>query len=213
MLANFITLFRVFLAFIVVILLMTQTPEAYWNAFILTAMVIWFDGLDGYFARKYNQATKFGSVLDILCDRIVENIYWITFAALGWINIFIPLVVMTRGLITDGLRSIALQQGYTAFGSSTMMQGKVGKFLVASNFCRFTYAITKALAFTFLILANFPVAYPWCAKLSGFAYTCAYIAVVFCIVRGIPVIWESKRFIIPMMEEKMDAAPKKDEQN
>ncbi len=206
MLANFITLFRVFLSFIVVVLLMMQTPAASISAFLMTIIVIWFDGLDGYVARKFNQSTKFGALLDILCDRIVENIYWITFAAMGWITVFIPLIVMTRGLITDALRSLALEQGYTAFGSSTMMESKIGKFLVASNFCRFTYAVTKALAFAFLILANFPMECEGCVnRFTGFAYTCAYIAVLFCVVRGIPVIWESKRFLEPMMAQKITA--------
>lgn len=204
MLANFITMFRVFLCFIVVALLISGSEGSYWAAFVLTAIVIWFDGLDGYVARKFNQATKFGSVLDILCDRIVENIYWITFACLGWLHMIIPIIVVTRGIVTDGLRSLALEQGYTAFGSSTMMQSKIGKFIVASNFCRFTYAITKALAFAFLILANLPGGESSISgHFTGFAYACAYIAVVFCVVRGIPVVLESKRFIAPMMAQPM----------
>lgn len=204
MLANFITMFRVFLCFIVVWLLICGTPQAFWTAFVLTAVVIWFDGLDGYVARKFKQASKFGAVLDILCDRIVENIYWITFACLGWLPMFIPIIVVTRGIITDGLRSLALEQGFTAFGSSTMMQSKIGKFIVASNFCRFTYAITKALAFAFLILANFPDAEnAGMIRFAPFAYACAYIAVVFCVVRGVPVVLESKRFIEPMMAQSM----------
>ncbi len=204
MLANFITMFRVFLCFIVVWLLVCATPQAFWAAFVLTAVVIWFDGLDGYVARKFKQASKFGAVLDILCDRIVENIYWITFACLGWLPMFIPIIVVTRGIITDGLRSLALEQGFTAFGSSTMMQSKIGKFIVASNFCRFTYAITKALAFAFLILANFPGAESnGMIRFAPFAYACAYIAVVFCVVRGVPVVLESKRFIEPMMAQSM----------
>ena len=204
MLANFITTFRVFLCFIVVILLTHPSIETYWSAFFLTGIVIWFDGLDGFIARKFNQASKFGAMLDILCDRIVECIYWVTFACLGWLTMWIPIIVITRGLITDGLRSLAMEQGYTAFGSSTMMQTKWGKFIVASNFCRFTYAVTKALAFAFLIIAHLPFDCDGCTnKVAFFAYTCAYIAVIFCVVRGIPVIIESKRFIEPMMAQKI----------
>ena len=212
MLANFITLFRIFLVFVVVWLLTMKEPSASWSAFFLTVVVIWFDGLDGYVARKFNQASKFGAVLDILGDRIVENVYWITFTCLGWLPLWVPLVVLTRGIITDGLRSLALEQGYTAFGSSTMMQSKIGKFLVASNFCRFTYAVTKALAFAFLILANFPTLCAGCSnKFTVFAYACAYIAVAFCVLRGIPVVIESKRFFQPLMAQKMYTENKKEE--
>ncbi len=208
MLANFITVFRVFLSFIVVGLLIYGSPAAFWSAFFLTVIVIWFDGLDGYVARKFNQASKFGAMLDILCDRIVECIYWITFACLGWLPMIFPLIVVTRGLITDGLRSLAMEQGYTAFGASTMMQSKLGKFIVASNFCRFTYAVTKAFAFAFLILANFPIKQEgYTNRFEFFAYACAYIALVFCVIRGIPVVIESKRFIAPMMAQKMTQKP------
>lgn len=202
--ANLITMIRVLLSFIVVALLLCNTEGSFIGAFWLTAIVIWFDGLDGYVARKFNEASKFGAMLDILCDRIVECIYWIVFASLGWISLWIPIIVVTRGLITDGLRSLAMEQGYTAFGSSTMMQSKIGKFIVASNFCRFTYAVTKALAFAFLILAKVPEGLNGISEMiSPWAYACAYIAVVFCVVRGIPVVIESKRFILPMMQKKM----------
>lgn len=202
--ANLITMIRVLFSFIVVALLLCNNEACFVGAFWLTAIVIWFDGLDGYVARKFNEASKFGAMLDILCDRIVECIYWIVFASLGWISLWIPIIVVTRGLITDGLRSLAMEQGYTAFGSSTMMQSKIGKFIVASNFCRFTYAVTKALAFAFLILAKVPGGLNGISDMiAPWAYACAYIAVVFCVVRGIPVVIESKRFIVPMMQKKM----------
>lgn len=210
--ANFITMIRVFFSFIVVLLLMCQTQGCYIAAFFLTAIVIWFDGLDGYVARKFNEASKFGAMLDILCDRIVECVYWIVFAGMGWLTLWIPIIVVTRGLITDGLRSLAMEQGYTAFGSSTMMQTKLGKFIVASNFCRFTYALTKALAFALMILAFVPGGLNGISDvIRPYAYACSYIAVAFCVIRGIPVILESDRFIQPMIEQKMVSEPKKED--
>ena len=87
-------------------------------------------------------------------DRIVENLYWMSFCALGWISVLVPIIVLTRGIVTDSLRSLALAQGFTAFGEKTMMQGKIAKFIVASNFSRFTYAVCKALAFLLLIAGH-----------------------------------------------------------
>lgn len=190
--ANIITLSRIFLAFIVVALLFLKSNVATLTALILTIFVMWFDGLDGYIARKFNETSKLGAVLDIMGDRIVENVFWITFCALGWLNVAIPIIVLTRGIITDSLRSLALAQGYTAFGEKTMMQGKVAKFIVASNFSRFTYALCKAVAFLFIIAGHLSFNYDHTILVIGII--CAYIAVAFCVLRGIPVIFESKRF-------------------
>ena len=81
--ANIITLSRIFLAFIVVALLFLKTDTATLTAVILTVFVMWFDGLDGYIARKFNETSKLGAVLDIMGDRIVESVFCITFCVIG----------------------------------------------------------------------------------------------------------------------------------
>ncbi len=195
--ANIITLSRIFLAFIAMGLLFigNGTFEYAHISVILTIFVMWFDGLDGYVARKFNESSKLGAVLDIMGDRIVENIYWVTFCALGWINVIVPLIVLTRGIITDSLRSLALEKGFTPFGEKTMMQGKIAKFIVASNFSRFTYAICKAVAFFFLILGHIKYDFQYKGTVIEIGTICTYIAVAFCVLRGLPVIFESKRFL------------------
>ncbi len=195
--ANFITLTRIFLGFIAIALLFYPTEANYWAAIILTILVIWGDGLDGFVARKFNLTSKLGAVLDIMGDRIVENIYWIAFSSLGWINVIIPIIFVSRGIIVDSIRSLALAEGYTAFGEKTMMQNKIAKFIVASNFCRFTYAVLKAVAFVLLIAGNpnAPIDPTIKANIFNAALICAYFAAFYCVLRGLPVILESKRFL------------------
>ena len=193
--ANFITLSRIILAFIALGLLYIKVTPAYIAAFILTGIVIWFDGLDGFIARKFNEASRIGALLDILGDRIVECSYWVVFSALGWIPVFIPLIVIARGFITDGIRSLAFEKGYTAFGNTTMMESKVGKFIVASNFSRGSYAVAKAFAFVLMIVAYVPnEIIPAQNIILKIALACVYISVVFCVLRGLPVIIEGMRF-------------------
>ncbi len=193
--ANLISLLRTLLAFVVLALLFLPSYEMYLSCFILTLIVIWMDGLDGYVARKLNESSKLGAVIDILGDRVIEQVYWVTFMALGWVPLWVPLVVIIRGVVVDGLRSLALEQGYTAFGTSTMMQSQLGIFLVSSRFSRWTYAATKALAFCLLILAHTPELDPAVAdSILSVALVCTWIAIGFCVVRGLPVILESGRF-------------------
>lgn len=193
--ANFITIIRIIIAFLAVYLLFGGNVTGYIVALVFTAVAFWFDGLDGYIARKFNQSSKFGAMLDIMSDRVVENTFWIAFAVLGWLPIAFPLIVLTRGFITDGIRSVAMEQGFTAFGSSSMQESRLGHFICCSNFSRGTYAVTKVLAFLLIIVAHVPVAFfKWALTAQTLANIFAVIAVEFCVIRGLPVVFESKKF-------------------
>ncbi len=194
--ANIVSVSRIFVAFGAIALLYVQTTWAYLLAFILTAIAFSMDGVDGYIARKYNQSSEWGSVLDILGDRIVEASYWIVFAVLGWISIWFPLICVTRAFTTDGIRSVALSKGYTAFGEKTMQSSKIGKFICASKFMRISYAVAKVAAFMLLIIVNTPGMELWEGTLALRTVTMviAWLAIIFCVVRAIPVVAESGKF-------------------
>lgn len=206
--ANRITIYRILLAFYTLWTLYLNSPSLYISAIFLTILIILLDGLDGYIARTYNEESKFGSVLDILGDRIIEVSYWMVFAALGWINVIIPIIVSTRGIITDGIRGFALAEGYTAFGTTSMIKNKIGHFITASRFSRFTYAGAKLIAFVLIITAHIPRLYEYKPmtieqfmsylqfqpNVAMIANIFAYIAVAFCILRAIPVVLEGKKF-------------------
>ena len=193
--ANIVSITRIFVAYGAIALLYVQTTWAYVLAFILTAIAFSMDGLDGYLARKLNQSSKWGSVLDILGDRIVEVSYWTVFAVMGWISIWFPLVCVARAFTTDGIRSVALSKGYTAFGDTSMQQSKIGKFICASKFMRISYAVAKVAAFMLLIVVYTPGIEIWqgLPTLKFITMALAWIAIIFCVVRAIPVVAESGR--------------------
>ena len=188
--ANVVTVSRVVLALGTLPLLWQHDDRLLWAAFGLTVFVIYADALDGYLARKLNQTSKLGGILDIAGDRAVELSYWVAFAALNWVPVWVPLVFLVRGTFVDAIRSALSEKGFTAFGANTMMQSGVGKFIVASNFMRFTYAVVKAVAFCLLIAAKTSIGIAY--HVEPFALACVYAATVFCVVRGVPVLIESK---------------------
>lgn len=193
--ANIVSITRIFVAYGAIALLYVKTTWAYVLAFLLTAIAFSMDGLDGYLARKLNQSSKWGSVLDILGDRIVEVSYWTVFAVMGWISIWFPLVCVARAFTTDGIRSVALSKGYTAFGDTSMQQSKIGKFICASKFMRISYAVAKVAAFMLLIVVYTPGIEIWqgLPTLKFITMALAWIAIIFCVVRAIPVVAESGR--------------------
>lgn len=188
--ANFITIFRVFLMFIGVYLVMAQQGNftAYVWALILTILAFALDGVDGYVARKFHEESKLGALLDIMSDRIVENTFWIIFAVLGWLSVLFPLIALTRGFVTDTIRSAAMEKGLTPFG---MQRNPICKWITGSKFMRITYAVAKVLAFIVIIASKIPNL-PNADLVFTVGYWLAVIAIVFCVVRGLPVIIEAK---------------------
>ena len=193
--ANAVAFTRALLAFLVIALLY-RGRHLYVGAFVLTVVAIWMDGLDGWVARRFGEVSRVGAVVDILTDRVVELTYWIGFAALGWVPVWVPLVVAVRGLLVDGARALALERGLTAFGPTTMMTTRVGRTLVSSRASRNLYGAAKLLAFSLLILASAAgVAPALRAALEPVAYASVYLAVGLCVLRGIPVLLEARRML------------------
>lgn len=196
--ANLITVLRTLLAFLAVAMLRWHTWEIYVGAAVLTVVLIWMDAWDGWVARRRNEASKAGAVIDILGDRVVEMTYWIAFASFGWIPLWVAVLVSARGILVDGLRALALERGLTAFGTTSMMRSPLGILLVSSRLSRGAYGIGKAAAFTLVILAFAPGWQPSLqTTLVVLAYGCVYLTVALCVVRGIPVLVEARRFLVP----------------
>ena len=122
----------------------------------------------------------------------IEASYWIVFAVLGWISIIFPLICVARAFTTDSIRSVALSKGMTAFGDKSMQTTKWGKFICASKFMRISYAVAKVAAFILLIVANIPnLSVGLQYNVMQVAIVLAWIAIIFCVVRAIPVVAES----------------------
>lgn len=191
--ANFISIFRIFVMFFAVYLIYTAVGNttAYVWALFLTILAFSLDGVDGYLARKLNEESKFGALLDIMGDRIVENTYWVLFAVMGWISILFPLIALTRGFITDTIRSAAMEKGFTPFG---MQVNPICKFITGSRFMRISYAVAKVVAFILIVAAKIPTC-PYQDIVWNIGYWTAVLAIVFCVVRAIPVMIEAKRVI------------------
>jgi len=103
MLANTITLSR-FLLTVVVIALLGQHPILDIALIFSIALIFVLDAVDGIVARRRNETSNFGEVLDTLADRIIENTFWIYFTVAGLIPLWMPITIMSRGFITDSLQ-------------------------------------------------------------------------------------------------------------
>jgi CDP-diacylglycerol--glycerol-3-phosphate 3-phosphatidyltransferase len=199
--ANLITIGRLVLLFVVIGMIYWGSAGAILVAILLVALVFAGDGIDGYVARRTNSTSQFGAVFDIAGDRIVENALWVIFAERQLIPVWIPLVVLTRGFIVDGIRSISYAEGMTAFGERNMMRSSFTRWLTAGRFMRTLFGWTKAFGFLFLTglegyrHRNAPDSlihqmYDW-DPLRWAGWACVVVAVALTIVRGLPVIYDA----------------------
>jgi CDP-diacylglycerol--glycerol-3-phosphate 3-phosphatidyltransferase len=194
MLANMITLSRIPLLAIIIFLLYRPSALPRFVAAPLIIVLILLDTFDGVVARRRGETSLLGSVLDIAADRTVEFLLWVVFADLDLIPIIFPLIVLTRGTFVDAIRAVATSKGLSPF---EMMRSPLGRFLVKSPWLRTPFGIAKALAF-------FALALTYGLRASGssalgvvniIAQTFAWIALIMCLLRGVPVLLEAPRVL------------------
>ncbi len=199
--ANLITIGRLFLVFVVIALVYEGGVTTITFCIPVVALIFAADGLDGYVARKRKSSSQFGAIFDIAGDRIVENALWIAFSNLGLITVAAPLLVMTRGFVVDGIRSVSYADGKTAFGKENMMRSDFTRWLTAGRFMRGLYGYAKALGFVFLTglegylhrdsRGTFLGGVYGSEIVRAFGWTCVWGALALTIIRGLPVIFDA----------------------
>ena len=77
------------------------------------------DFLDGYLARKNNQVTDFGKVLDAIADKMLVNGVLIILAVESQISVIVPVVIVIRDIAVDSIKMIAGQKNGAVAASWT----------------------------------------------------------------------------------------------
>lgn len=192
MLANWITLSRFPLLLANILILFRGSPALrLWGVALLLVGLL-LDTVDGIVARKTQQTSLFGSVLDIAADRTYELVLWVSFAWLRMIPVAIPIIVIARTTLTDAFRGIGVGQGVASFAQH---RTALGRFLVGSTPMRTGYAVTKVLTFCGLALVQAFQGMPAGSRFAAVAppmadglQVLAWMATAFCVLRGLPVI-------------------------
>lgn len=69
------------------------------------------DFIDGYLARKNNQVTDFGKMLDAIADKVLVNSVLIILASTGFISPIIPVIIVVRDSVVNSIKMIAGNKG------------------------------------------------------------------------------------------------------
>jgi hypothetical protein len=90
--ANLVTLSGFVLVLAAVLLV--YGPPTPWRLVAVPLLILAFatDALDGYVARRLGESSRFGDMLDIAVDRIVEITLWIVLADLDLVPVWVPIL-------------------------------------------------------------------------------------------------------------------------
>ena len=181
-LPNYITFARILMVPILVVVLMTRVQ----NHLIIGVTLFWIasltDWLDGYLARRWNEVTVLGKLLDPLADKLLIAGALMSLVELNLAPAWMAFIILAREFAITGLRGIASEEGIT-IAAGTVGKWKLGAQVAAISCLMlgpkldpFLYTLTHREIFNFFIQLNRPYAF-----IMGMGMILLWIAVVLAI--------------------------------
>ena len=136
--------------------------------FIVAALT---DMIDGKLARKTNQVTDLGKMLDAIADKVLVNTILVALSASGFVHPIIPIVVIFRDEVVNSIK---------------MISGNKGKVVAASKMGKWK---TAGIALTLFYNLPFEL---WNLKVSDMLLV---VAMVLSVISGIQYYVNSKEII------------------
>jgi CDP-diacylglycerol--glycerol-3-phosphate 3-phosphatidyltransferase len=133
-LPNALTALRILLVPLLVVVLLTRLPHGLFLGAGIFGVGVVTDYLDGYFARRRNQVTKIGILLDPLADKLLTAAAFISLVELGAVPAWMVVIIVGRELLVTGLRNVAAARGLfipaSPLGKGKMVAQVVAIFLL-----------------------------------------------------------------------------------
>ncbi len=117
-----LTLLRILLIPLILICNYMQAPFTTWISLAIFLVASLTDWLDGYLARKNNQITMFGKLLDPLADKLLVLTAFIIILDRHRLEAWIVIFMIGREMAITGLRAFLAAEGII------LAAGKTGKW-------------------------------------------------------------------------------------
>lgn len=129
-LPNALTLLRIFLVPVLVVLLLTRTEHGLLLGTAVFGLAVVTDYLDGWFARRRNQVTRLGILLDPIADKLLTTAAFIALVEMDAVPAWAVMIVVGRELVVTGFRNVAAGRG-VLIPASSLGKGKMVAQVVA----------------------------------------------------------------------------------
>jgi len=172
-LANRITFIRILFIPVFILAMYWNVPYAPFVAAGLFALLAATDKIDGHIARKRNEVTDLGKLMDPLADKLLVCAALLILLEQGRIDAVSTFVIVAREFIVTGLRQIAAARGIV------IAAGQWGKWKTVSQ-------IVAIIALTLENVVSLPI------PVGLILY---YIAVALTIISGIQYVYGHRQIL------------------
>lgn len=187
---NKLTIARMIIApLFLAVLLWDSLPHRFLLSMIIFIAASVTDAIDGKMARKNNQVTNFGKLLDPIADKVLTTAALLAFMKLGLCNIWIVMIVLTREFAIASIRMIAASNGVVIPAN---IWGKL-KTVSQMVFTGFIMFLGEIYTYVPNIVPGLTV--PWWLTLSNISNALLWITAILTVISGIIYIKDSKNAI------------------
>ncbi|MDR1616755.1 MAG: CDP-diacylglycerol--glycerol-3-phosphate 3-phosphatidyltransferase [Syntrophomonadaceae bacterium] len=132
-LPNSLTFLRIILIPVLIVMLYMKGPYNTYAAAAIFIIAAVTDSLDGYLARRFNQVTKFGVIMDPVADKLLITATLICFVETHVIQAWIAILFLGREFAVSGLRTLKAEEG-SIIAASVLGKSKTFSQIVAITF-------------------------------------------------------------------------------
>src|SRR5256714_2123444 len=171
---NSLTLLRIFFVPVLIVVLLTRSPNfelwgfethfEVWGVLVLLLAAA-TDWADGYFARRRLQVTTLGILLDPIADKLLISAAFISLVDMHLVKAWMVVIIIGREFTVLGLRNIASAEGFTIAASA------LGKTKMVLQVCAVAVVIAAAQHPALKALGNFFV---WLVVVSALVSAAQY---------------------------------------
>jgi len=111
-LPNILTYLRITAIPLMIVLLVPPVTSFDYNmAFLICFLATLTDYIDGIIARRHNQVTPIGKLMDPLADKLLVSAVFIMLIPLKKMQAWVTFLIISREMLITGLRALAASHG------------------------------------------------------------------------------------------------------
>jgi len=189
-LPNKITIGRIILTFVFMILLFSGGVLYKIFALIVFVLAALSDLLDGYLAKRNNDVTDFGKLMDPIADKILVLAAFLAFVEMQLVPAWMVVIIIFRELAITGLRILALAKKEILPASMEGKHKTVSQMV--SIFTILVFIVVREMGIRFFDIWGVKAEH-W---FKNMIFLLMLITVALTLISGVSYLWKNRKILI-----------------